>query len=417
MAEEASQGVLPRTPTDSADIQAISDWLIGRGLVASDFEETMTGFCERLRAAGVPLTRGMMSMRTLHPTIDAVSFAWRQGEGTEGIALEVGIAESEAWTKSPFNHMISNDQRVLRRRLQGPRAELDFPILKDLSELGATEYYALLVPFDIGPDGDLDTGLISSWVTDRAEGFTDSHIRILDRLIPRLALSVNANLTKQIAINVLDTYVGPDAGRRIMGGEIHRSEMRVIRAVILFADLRSFTTLTDTLPGSELIDMLDAYFDRMVPAVVSHGGQILKFVGDGLLATFDLEDQPRDAICEHALTAANEAVTAIDALNRDREKDRQPVMKLDVALHLGDVFYGNIGAENRLDFTVIGPAVNEVTRIEVLCDPLRRSILVSETFAKAATACTDYLVPLGRHKLRGVRELQEIYGVEAPLIE
>lgn len=414
MAEEASHDVLRQRPADTADIQAISDWLIGRGLVASEFEETMTGFCERLLDAGVPLTRGMMSMRTLHPTIDAVSFVWRNGHGTEGIAMEVGVAESDGWLRSPLYHMISRDERVLRRRLQGPDATLDFPILDELRDLGATEYFARLVPFDIGAAGNLDTGLISSWVTAESNGFADEHIRILDRLIPRLALSVNANLTKQIAVNVLDTYVGPDAGRRIMGGEIHRSEMQVIRAVMLYADLRGFTSLTDALPGSELIDMLDGYYDRLVPAVVSHGGQVLKFIGDGLLATFDLEDRPRDSICKHALTAASEALAAVNALNDAREKDRQPIMKLDIALHLGDVFYGNIGAQNRLDFTVIGPAVNEATRIEALCDPLNRSILVSETFANAATACTDFLVPLGRHKLRGVRELQEIYGVEAP---
>ena len=414
MAKDSSSDVLPRAPTDSADIQAISDWLIGRGLVASDFEATITGFCERLLDAGVPLMRGMMAMRTLHPTIDAVSFVWRDGQGTEGIAMGIDAVGSEEWLQSPLYHLMSSDQRVLRRRLTGPDATLDYPILHDLRELGATEYYALLIPFDIGPGGNLDTGLLSSWVTAAPDGFSEGHIRILDRLIPRLALSVNANLTKQIAVNVLDTYVGPDAGRRIMGGEIHRSEMQVIRAVMLYADLRSFTALADTLPGTELIDMLDGYYDRLVPAVVSHGGQVLKFLGDGLLATFDLEEQPRDAICKHALAAASEAVAAVDALNAEREKERQPIMKLDIALHLGDVFYGNIGADTRLDFTVIGPAVNEATRIEALCDPLNRSILVSETFARAATACTDYLVPLGRHKLRGVRDLQELYGVEAP---
>lgn len=400
---------------DSSEVQAISDWLIGRGLVASDFEKTMDGFCERLVAAGVPLMRGQMSMRTLHPTMDAISFIWRLGGGTDSIALGVGLAESQGWLQSPFHHMIVENVTSLRRRLEGPETRLDFPVLEELRDQGGTDYYASLVPFDIGPgDGHLETGLISSWVTAAPEGFSDRHIAILERLIPRLALSVNANLTRQIAVNVLDAYVGPAAGRRIMGGDIHRGQVRVIRAALMFADLRGFTALSDTLPEDELVPLLDSYFDCMVAPIAPHGGHVLKFVGDGILAAFDLGGTERDTVCKHALTAAMEAHGRVSRLNESRRDAAKPVMKLDIALHLGDVFYGNVGSENRLDFTVVGPAVNEVSRIEALCNALERDILVSEAFAAAATGCADHLVSLGSHSLRGVRESQILYGVDIP---
>jgi adenylate cyclase len=158
--------------------------------------------------------------------------------------------------------------------------------------------------------------------------------------------------------------------------------------------------------------MLDAYFDQMVPPVTERGGQVLKFMGDGLLATFNLEDQPHNSICGVALQAAIETLQRVRTLNEQRTTQGLPVMELDIALHLGDVLYGNVGAADRQDFTVIGPAVNEASRIEVLCQELGHHLLVSETFAQAATACADSLIPLGRHELRGVKRAQELYTVE-----
>lgn len=415
MADRAPIQTAAASVPDSAEVQAISDWLIGRGLVASDFETTMDGFCERLVAAGVPLMRGVMSMRTLHPTMDAISFIWRRGAGMQSAELGVGLAESEGWLRSPFHFMIAENVTSLRRRLAGPETRLDFPVLEEMRDQGGTEYFASLVPFDIGPsDGHLETGLISSWVTDAPEGFSDRDAAILERLIPRLALSVNVNLTRQIAVNVLDTYVGPAAGRHIMSGDIHRGHVRVIRAALMFADLRGFTALSDTLPENELVPLLDSYFDCMVAPIAPHGGHVLKFVGDGILAAFDLDTAERDAVCKHALTAAMEAHASVSRLNETRRREGKPVINMDIALHLGDVSYGNVGSENRLDFTVVGPAVNEVSRIEALCNTLERDTLVSEAFAAAATACADHLVSLGSHSLRGVREAQILYGVEMP---
>jgi adenylate cyclase len=300
----------------------------------------------------------------------------------------------------------------LRRPLAKDSATLDFPILEKFRAEGGTDYYGVFAPFDIGPPPETGTGMIASWTTDRPEGFTDDEIAVLDRLIPRLALTIKATLTKQIAINVLDTYVGPDAGRHIMAGEIRRGDVEVMRAVILMADLRDFTKTTDAAPQDQIVDILDDYYEAMIGPIVDRGGEILKFLGDGLLATFNLTGEPRESVCRVALVAATEAVRAVDALNLRRKEELKPVMDLDIAMHLGDVLHGNVGARDRLDFTVIGPAVNEASRIEAICRKVGRNILISETFAKAATECAHRLIPIGNHALRGVRGRQMLFTID-----
>jgi adenylate cyclase len=187
--------------------------------------------------------------------------------------------------------------------------------------------------------------------------------------------------------------------------------------VLIYADLRGFTSLTDSVERAALAPMLDAYFEQMVPPVVDRGGQVLKFLGDGLLATFNLEDQPRDSVCHVALRTGVETLIRVRRLNEERKSQGLPVMELDIALHLGDVLYGNVGAAGRQDFTVIGPAVNEASRLEFLCQELGHHLLVSESFAQAATACAEHLIPLGRHELRGVRRAQEIYTVDPDVFD
>ena len=200
----------------------------------------------------------------------------------------------------------------------------------------------------------------------------------------------------------------PAAG--VLTGSIERGSAEAIRAVIWFADLRGFTRLTDSLPRDVLVETLDDYLEAMAAPVHANNGQILKFMGDGLLATFDLTGRDQEAVCRDALAAAAELRAAIPGFNEERKGAGKPVMEFGLALHLGEVFYGNIGASDRLDFTVIGPAVNEASRIQALCKPLDRSILVSGTFQDAAGG-THELESLGLHELRGVREPQELYGL------
>jgi adenylate cyclase len=407
----AKTQIAPAPSRLADEVQAISNWLIDVGLMGARFEEMLDGMCARIEAAGLPVMRAMMIMRTLHPSVSALSFVWRRGRPVVGENVLVERLDNPAWLKSPIRYMLENRVYRLRRPLVGEDAALDFPILEEFRGEGGTDYFGSFVPFDIGPPPDTGTGMISSWATDRPGGFTDEEIAVLERLVPRLALTVKATLTKQIAVNVLDTYVGPDAGRHIMSGAIRRGQAEVMRAVIVYTDLRGFTKTTNSVPREELVDMVDEYFEATLPPIVDRGGEILKFLGDGVLATFDLTGKPRDAVCGDALLAATGALESVREINRRRAALGKPVMDLDVALHLGDVLHGNVGARDRLDFTVIGPAVNEASRIETLCRKLGHNLLISDAFAAAASSCAHRLVPVGRHVLRGVRELQMLYTI------
>mgnify|MGYP002629762430 CR=1 FL=1 len=397
---------------DAEIIQDISNWLIDQGLQGGEFEAILSGFCERLALAGMYMQRAMIGMRTLHPSVDANTFVWTDGGEVASESATLGQSGNTGWKNSPLYPMIETGDYSRRFRLEDGNQEFDYPILVDLKKEGGTDYLARVTRFTIGAVQSVETGLISSWATNRPGGFSDHEIRLLDRLIPRLALTAKTLLTQEIAENVLDTYVGPDAGRRIMGGDIRRGSLDVIRAVLIYADLRGFTSMTDSVERDALAPMLDSYFEQMVPPVVERGGQVLKFLGDGLLATFNLEDQPRDSVCQVALQTGMETLSRVRRLNEKRKSQGLPVLELDIALHLGDVLYGNVGAAGRQDFTVIGPAVNEASRLEALCQELGHHLLVSESFARAATACADQLIPLGRHELRGVRRAQEIYTVD-----
>jgi adenylate cyclase len=326
---------IPTVPSRVArEVQSISNWLIEVGLMGAPFEDILAGMCERLEAAGMPLMRVMMIMRTLHPSITALSFVWRRGRGVRSENVLVERMDNPEWLRSPVRYMLENRVFRLRRHLAKGEAALDFPILEKFRAEGGTDYYGVFAPFDIGLPPETGTGMIASWTTDRPEGFTDDEIAVLDRLIPRLALTIKATLTKQIAINVLDTYVGPDAGRHIMSGEIRRGNVEVMRAVIVMADLRDFTKTTDTAPQDQIVDILDEYYEAMIGPIVDRGGEILKFMGDGLLATFNLTDRPRESVCRVALVAATEAVRRVQALNLRRREELKPVMDLDIALHL-----------------------------------------------------------------------------------
>ena len=394
-------------PGEREKIQALSDWLVAQGLGTPDPIALHAGFCERVVALGVPLLRGLVAVRTLHPRVDAVSYTWHRTAAPSRQLME--RADTPDWLHSPFAYVLSNRLRRWRRRLDDGTA-LEFEILERLRAEGATDYYAHAIEFDIGPRTE-PTGMVSSWVTDRAGGFTGRDLAVFARLLPRYALVAKALLARQIATNVLDTYVGHDAGQRILAGEIRRGHLDTVNAVIAYTDLRYFTEVSDRIPPEKIAPMLDAYFDAMVAPAVMHGGQVLKFMGDGCLIIFRLDAHPRAGVCTSALTAADEMRRRVRELNAQRAGAGEEVMELDIALHLGDVLYGNVGAADRLDFTVVGPAVNEASRIELLCRRIGRSVLVSETFARAATNCAHRLESVGRHALRGVREPQELFAL------
>jgi adenylate cyclase len=394
-------------------VQKISDWLIEQGLSDGSYEDLLAGFCERLNEAGIHVERSMLAMRTLHPTIDARGFIWRRGEDMDMDNFTTDRGPTQAFRDSPLAYLLENREVMeIRRPLTGPADAFDFPILHDLKEQGITDYIIRKVPFPVATLQGYESGMLISWASDAPDGFTETCLTALRRLAPRLALAMNNRLLREITINVLDTYVGHQAGERILKGEISRGSLQDIDAAILFMDLRGFTALADRSEGAVMAELLNDYFERIVPPVLDRGGEILKYMGDGVLATFSLKDLSDDMVCMTALNAAIEALENVEAWNADRSAAGDPVMALDIAVHLGRVQFGNVGAGNRLDFTVIGAAVNEASRIEALCDDLDRHLVISEKFADAATHCTERLMSLGRHGLRGVSRDQELFTVD-----
>ena len=392
-------------------VQNISDWLVHQGLWRADVPTLLGGYCERLVAAGVPIWRGYLSALTLHPRVRGVGCSWRPGQGAQSELYIYRPQPSEDYLVSPFAHMFEQNLPSLRVPLAGD-GPIEFPLLARFRAKGATDYLAHIQSFglDGAPDG--ETGMVASWTTDRQGGFSNRDLAILTQLLPRLGLAVQVRLGHEIAVNLLDAYVGPEAGRRILAGKIRRGQLEVVSAVILYADLRGFTAAADRHPRDEMVETLNCYFDRLVPSIEEFGGQVLKFMGDGLLATFPLNGRPAAEVCDRALCAAAKTLQRIRILCDERATTDAAVLDLDLVLHLGDVFYGNVGSADRLDFTVIGPAVNEASRIETLCAQHERNLLISETFAKAATDSADRLVSIGRFALRGVGSAQSIYTLD-----
>ena len=392
-------------------LQPVSDWLIECGLKQMPIGDMLAGVCEQLNdRIGFQLLRANVSTRTMHPVIDSVTHLWRRDSGIDISANAFADQDLDSWQNSPIRSLVeSHDQSPQRTRLDQGDGAFAFPLFEEFRNLGATEYMARLIGFGRAGEFDHRSGMVSTWLTDRSGGFLDSEAATLERLMPRLALSIKSTLGHQISMNLLETYVGHDAGRRILDGAFRRGTFRNIPAAILFADLRGFTTLSDRLSTEAVADLLNACFDAMVVPITRRGGEVLKYMGDGVLAVFDRQDRSDDDLCQGALDAADEAITAVASI---AEPDTDKPMMLDVALHLGDVLYGNVGTADRLDFTVIGPAVNEASRIEGLCDRLGYPLLTSPSFAAASERCGRSLKSVGRHHLRGVDTDQELFTID-----
>jgi adenylate cyclase len=392
-------------------------WALDEGLQGTVTRALFDAFCQRLVAVGFPLWRGYAAGRTLHPQWIGYGYHWRRDlNAIEPLQFKHGSDENPDYRDSPFSHLVKNalggtGDPWLRRRLQGPEAKRDFPVLEEFAAQGGTDYVAALYSFGDG-DPSQGTGVVYSFATTRSGGFNDDDLTLLDGVLPALSLAIKSNVGHEIAAGLLAAYLGADAGRRVHAGAVHRGTVESLRAVLWFADIRGFTAIADAMPGHDLVDLLDDVFETMTGPVRDHGGQVLKFLGDGMLATFPLDGASDTAtVCSQAIGAATEAMHALAALNGERAAAGKPSATVDLALHLGEVLYGNVGAIDRLDFTVIGPAVNEAARIEALCEPLGRAALVSAEFAAAAVGCADRLEPLGRHPLRGVREPREILAL------
>jgi len=388
------------------DLQKLTDWLIDGARSAVNPPQMVAELCERLVQAGLPLWRVGLFVRTLHPDILGVNFIWRSGaEVTTGTA-DFSFLDSPEFTNSPLV-IVFREKREVRHRIDDPESKR-FPFLDDMRAEGVTDYIALPL---LATDGSAHA---SSWTTRQPDGFSDQQLSGLRSLMPPLARLVEITNQRRRASILLDTYVGNRAGERILGGQIRRGHTETMHAAIWLSDLRGFTALSDRLPAETVVDILNQYFDCQVSAIRSHGGEVLKFMGDGLLAAFPIADADGDIhqVCARVLEAARESRASVEALHYPIGETIER-FRFGVALHVGKILYGNIGGGNRLDFTCIGPAVNLAARLEKIAGRLHRTVVASERFAGI---CAGGWSDLGEFPIAGFSKAERVYGLldEAP---
>lgn len=401
--------------------RSLTDWLANAGLRNMPLEEIVDGLGRRLNDAGLPVERMFVGMNTLHPMVRARSLIWDRAASkiTHFEFSHAGI-DVPIIRESPFAPMLRDGVDEQRRDLTDPATIRGVPVFEELHAAGMTEWLGRIFPMgelvpQVGWTVEAEhaerLALVCSLTTSQPGGYREADIALLKRVLPVLAIAVKAVTMRALGHGLLAAYLGDDPASRVFAGTVQRGEVQSVEAVLFYTDLRGFTAIADTTPGRELIALLDECFECMAAPVARHGGEVLKFMGDGLLAAFAVRPAGRAEVCAAALDAATEALALIEALNGRRRAAGRQTAGLDLSLHIGSVQYGNVGAAARLDFTVIGPAVNEASRIERLCEPLGQNLLVSQAFAEAATASRGRLVSLGRHKLRGVREETELFGL------
>jgi adenylate cyclase len=386
-------------------------WTLDAGLGGLDQAELVAGYCERLAGAGVPLWRASIGADTLHPLIVSQGHRWLAGEGVreEFLPRARGADGEKEWRQSPWYRLIASGEFEMRCRLALGEGTAEFPLLAGLAAQGATDYWTRLVWFgDRGRIGDT-RGLASSWATRDPTGFAARDLALIGATLPAFTLAFKATMAIDTARTLVTTYLGRDAAERILRGEIDRGQVKTVPTVLWFSDLTDFTRIADTLPREQLLALLNAYADCLVGVVHNHGGEVLKFMGDGILAVFH---GARGDACRSALDAGEAARSAIARLNAERAAAGLPVTSFTLALHEGEVLSGNVGSQERLDFTVIGPAVNELSRIQAMSRSLDQPVLVSASFAAACGDQRARLVSLGRYALRGVGRPQELFTLD-----
>ena len=395
------------------ELAALTSWIANAGLQGSTETTLVEGFCGRAVAAGLPLARAIVFIDTLHPIHEGRVFRWERdklaatvseyGRSTEGEA-------AERWRRSPHYSLLETDESLMRRRVTA-ETEREFAPLPALWEAGITEFVATVNRFSAdGAIGEMDC-FYAGWMTDREGGFSDADVETLERLTPFLGLAIKSASLARIANTLVETYLGRDAGRRVLQGRIARGVADRIKTVLWFSDLRNYTRISDSAPPEEIIPLLNDYADAIVSAIHEHSGDVLKLIGDGVLAIFPAEDRAR--ACAAALNAVRDARESVEAVNERRRAQGLPTTDMYLGLHLGVVFYGNIGSKERLDFTVVGPAVNEVARIAALCRSVDQPILMSSAFAANVAEGRRHFASVGRFALRGVGDPQELYTLDA----
>src|SRR5712671_5898491 len=384
-----------------SELQKLSDWLIDGARSAASPAHMMAETCERLVQAGLPLWRVGVFVRTLHPEIFGRNFIWKPGAEVEIGTVDFGILDSPGFHTRPPR--IALTEGTHDRGRPADQQSKRFPIGEEMSAEGVTDYIALPVPFI---DGSVNA---SSWTTKQPGGFTDEQLSALRLVITPLARYIEIISLRRTATMLLDTYVGNRAGEKILGGQIRRGHNETMNAAIWLSDLRGFTALSDRLPAENVVDILNQYFDCQVAAIRNHGGEVLKYMGDGLLAVFPIDEYVGDEqqVCGHVLEAARESRASVEAMQYPFA-DGIERFRFGVALHVGKILYGNIGGGNLLDFTCIGPAINLAARLEKLTGKLHRTVVASEGFAGI---CQGGWNDLGEFPVAGFSKAARVFGL------
>ncbi len=384
----------------SYNTNPFTGWLLQEAWRCKSSQELVKEFAEVMVRNGVPLWRLKLLVRTLHPQLFAMAYTWlADTQEVDKFRLSHEVLEGREYLESPFAPILEGAGGV-RRKLEGPDPLVDYPILKDLHVQGCTDYVAMPMLFS---DGQIN---IFTLVSNRSGGFSTDELGHLYEILPAMSRLFEVHAQRRTAITLLDTYLGQHTGKRVLDGVIKRGDGESLNAVIWYCDLRGSTTLTETMGREEYLSYLNQFFDCMAGTVLDHDGEVLKFIGDAVLAIFPVADRTNAEACKNAAAAARDARRRIESINRENLGKDIPPIKFALAMHIGHLTYGNIGTTRRLDFTVIGSAVNEVARIEGESKKLGESILISAEFAKNFPG---ELKSLGTHSLRGVSAAQEIF--------
>jgi adenylate cyclase len=392
----------------------LANWLVNQGLTGAAENDLVRGFCERCRAQGLDISRAMVFIDTLHPIFEGRGFRWNDVDTNESDMFEYestreGTA-AQAWRRSTFFYMLEHGLDEMRIDLAEDDTH-DFTWIAEQAEKGHRHFAGFVHRFGpAGTIGEMDC-LYSYWLTRNKNGFSEQGLSALRDLLPALGLAIKAAAQMDIVRTLGRVYLGRDASEQVLGGRIARGVTERIKAVLWFSDLRGSTAISDSIGPDGIIPFLNDYAQASIDAIHDAGGDVLKLIGDGVLAMFKSDDMR--AAKRAALRAEHRLRRNIIALNKRRSAEGRPVTYAYVGLHVGEVFYGNIGSEDRLDFTVVGPTVNEVSRIASMCSSVDRELLTSAEFRNGLDATgRGHLVSTGRFALRGISRAQDLYTLD-----